>query len=732
MTSVSTERPASPSPAGRLAPLLDADSIVVVGASADPARLGGMPVRSLLDGGFPPDRLLLVNPKYREMHGLPCYASVDSLPWAPTLAILAIRAGDTLPTLERCHAIGIRAAVSFASGFAEEGEAGARAQQAIVDFARRTGMRVAGPNCIGVAGFRARVFATFIRNIARRAEPGPFAVVAQSGNMAALLRNTGLEAGMRHSYVASTGNEACIDLVDYLEHFHDDPDTGAVLGYVEQIRRGPAFLQVASRLRQAGKPLFLLKAGTSDRGAVATASHTAAIAGSDSAYRTAFRQVGVATATDPHRLVDLARLWRTGVRAGGRGACVVSLSGAGCALVADHLAREGVSVPALSTDTQARLRRQVPSYGMVSNPVDLTGQVTNDRDAFPAVLDAIAESPDTDVAVLYVMGGLLDAMAPDLIRVAARRDTLWIVIDTADDARSHDALEAGGVVVFRDMNRACSALGAYTRWCTDRAARWQPPGAVPTASPADPLPPEIAAARAARRELLTEVQSKSLLARAGLPMVSERLVTTADEACRAARALGFPVALKVVSADIPHKTEVGGVRLSLGDGPTVRRAFDEVIAAVRRARPDARIDGVVIQPFVGTGRPMLVGIVRDPVFGPMMTVGAGGTDAELDPDVAHRLLPVDEATARAMLDELRCRPLLHGWRGAAPADTDALASAMARLSDFFGRHGHAVAELELNPVVVKPAGQGCLAVDALIRLIDPEAPQPTGGDPDAT
>ncbi len=695
-----------------LRPLLEADSIVIVGASADFSRLGGMPIRSLLDGGFPASRMLLVNPKYAEIDGVACFPSIEALPWTPSLAVLAIRATDTLPALQRCHDRGIRAAVSFASGFAEEGADGVAMQQAIVAFADRTGMLVCGPNCIGFANFHRRLFATFLRNIARRADPGPLAVVAQSGNMAGLLRNIGLDAGLRYAHVVSTGNEACLDLCDYLGYFADDEHTGAVLAYAEQIRRGPEFLRVADALRAAGKPLFMLKAGTSQKGAEAAASHTAALAGSDVAFRSACRQLGVMTATDPHRLLDLVRLWHAGKRPAGRGACVVSLSGAGCALVADHLARDGVHVPTLGDATQRRLRAVVPSYGMVTNPVDLTGNVTNDRRSFPSVLEAIASAPEIDVAVFYVMGALLDAMAPDLIAVSQRSDTLLVVIDTADDARSHAALAEAGVVVFRDMNRASAALGTFLRWCARPSAGWRRPADQPR--PAAAAAVEVQSARAESRSALTEVEAKALLGRHGIPVVTESVAADAADAVRMAASIGWPVAVKVLSPDIVHKTEVGGVRLDLRDADAVRDAVAAVMASARNARPDARIDGVVVQRMAGPGVPMLVGIVRDPMFGPMMTVGMGGIEAELDPDVAHRLLPVDAALAHEMIGELRRRALLGGWRGAPPADVDALVTLMVRLSRFMHEAGHDIDELELNPVLVNR--HGAVAVDALIRL----------------
>jgi acyl-CoA synthetase (NDP forming) len=699
----------------RLTPLLDPESVVIVGASSNFSRTGGIPIENFIAGGFPRERLLLVNPKYPEIAGLPCSPSIAALPWTPDLAVLAIRAAETLPALAECHARGIRAAVVFASGFAEEASDETRAlQAALVRFADETGMVVAGPNCLGHVNYRKRVFATFLKNMATDSEPGPVAVVAQSGNMASVLRRASMGAGLRCSYLVNTGNEACTELAEYLEHFAEDADTQAVIGYVEQIRDGTRFMRVAARLRKAAKPLFLIKAGQSEKGAEATASHTAAMAGDGRAYRAAFAQLGIVTATDPYRLVDLVTMWRSGRRPGGLRACVLSVSGAGCALLADLLSAEGIALPTLGRETQARLRSVVPSYGMVSNPVDLTGQVTNDSAFFPVVMDAIADCPDVDAVVFYVMGYLLDQMAPDLIRVASGTGKLLVVIDTAVGATSHAALRAAGVAVFSDMNRGVGATAGWLHWSAGAATlQWEPAAAMTDVpSPA----PELLQARAEGRTLLNEVEAKSMLARAGLPMVQERIVRDADGAVAAAAAFGGPVALKILSPDIPHKSDVGGVALDLRDASAVRAAFDRVITSVARAQPAARRDGVVVQPMVQGGQSVLLGVVRDPVFGPMMTVGLGGVLTELYADVATRVLPVDAAMAGAMLRELRSFPLLDGYRGAVPADVAALIETMVGLSDFMLKHGAGIAELELNPVQVLRLGEGAVAVDALVRL----------------
>lgn len=703
-----------------LAPLLDPRSVVIVGASRDFNRTGGIPIENLLASDFARDAVLLVNPKYQEIAGLPCYPSIEDLPFAPDLAILAVRATEVLPALKQCAARGIQAATIFASGFAEENSPQTRLmQEEISEFAQAAGLVISGPNCLGHVNFRSGFYATFLKWPSQPTQAGGMAVVAQSGNMASVLWRAGREAGLGFSYLVNTGNEAGTGLAQYLEHFCDDPNTTGVVAYIEQLRDGPRFLRVAARMHELGKPLFVLKAGTSEKGAQAAASHTAAMAGSSAAYATAFAQVGAVSANDPVRLMDLARLWRSPALPTGKRVCIVSVSGAGCALLADQFARQNIDVPTLGAATQQALKGVVPSYGMVSNPVDLTGQVTNDTSFFSTVLDAIAADPDVDAIVFYVMGYLLDLMAPELLRVAPKSGKQCVVIDTGYGAKSHAELESAGIAVFQDMDRAVHAVAARLHWaCVRGTSHWRPADSTQPSAPAI----EIAQARAEGRLLLTEVQAKAMLGRAGLPMVQEELVRDANEAATAAQRLGFPVAVKVVSAQIAHKTDVGGVVLNVSDVESVRQAFAQVTGNARLACPDAEIQGAVVQPMAGDGQAVLLGIVRDSVFGPIMTVGLGGVLTELYQDVSRRVLPIDANAAEAMLRELRSFPLLEGYRGSPRADRTALVALMTALSTFMVASGHEIDELELNPVLVRPASPeqslapGAIAVDALVRL----------------
>ncbi|QHE87521.1 acetate--CoA ligase family protein [Hydrogenophaga sp. BPS33] len=699
--------------------LLAPRSVVLVGASPVMTRTGGIPVETYLSGGNPAIPFFLVNPKHSDIGGIRCYPSVAELPVAPDLAVLAIRAEEVLPTLQQCHQRGIPAAVIFASGFAEERTPQAEERQRRIEqFARDSGMRLEGPNCLGHANFKSRVFPSFLRKLDAY-QPGPVAIVTQSGNMAAVLMRSVHQAGLGMSYMVNTGNEASTGLAEYLEYFAEDPATELVLGYVEQVRDWPRFARAARRLRELGKALFLIKAGSSEKGAEATASHTAAMAGSAAAYAAAFQQLGIGVSSDPARLVDLASLWKLGRRPSRSRVCVVSLSGAVCALMADAFAMEGVSIPSFGLEAQREMRAVIPAYGMVSNPVDLTGQVTNDTHNLGRVLDALVSYDDVDAVVFYVMGHYLDQMAAQLVALAQRTRKLLIVVNTAPAACEQD-LRAAGIAVFGDLSRAVASTAAFLRWCVlDAGDAWTPRWREGGETPDHPV---ILRARADARALLDEAESKQLLAAAGLPVVSERMARTPQEAAQAQADFAGPVAVKVLSPDIPHKSDVGGVVLQVKDADAARAAFETVMANARQRCPQARVEGVVVQPMVTGGQAVLLGATRDPVFGWMLTAGLGGVLTEIYRDVSHRILPVDASMARAMLRELRCHPLLDGFRGAPKVDEQALVELMVSLSDFLEIHGDALAEVELNPVMVLPAPGGVVAVDALVRLLPDHQP----------
>ncbi|NMF89564.1 acetate--CoA ligase family protein [Aromatoleum petrolei] len=688
----------------RLSPLLQPRSIAMIGASNNAARIGGMPLDLLKHFGYE-GRVFPVNPKYEEIFGYPCYPDIESVPEAPELVVLAIGAADVTAMLRRCHARGARAAIIYAAGFAEMGGEGIALQEELERFAAESGMVVAGPNCMGFANLNLKAytaFATVFKNVPAQTGGGRASLVTQSGNVCsavfALMRQLGVEV----SHFINTGNEACLEYSEYLEFLAQDDETDCVVGYIEQLRDGRRFVDAALAFAEADKPLILYKAGETEKGSEAVRSHTSALAGNLALYKAGFRQLNVIQGRDFAQMADLA--WLSGFRhrAGGKRVAIVTLSGALGAILADKFIAAGLDVPTLPAEVQQALRDGIPDYGMVSNPIDVTGNIVNDPAFVRSVFGALASSDAVDTVVIYASGSLLDRMAEPLLEVCARHPRLFVAIDTGK-ATCRERLAAGGVPVFTDIGRAVQALAPFCHWLAGRdgVRRWAKLRRETTSAQKD-----YAVAG------LNEYETKRLLGEFGVPAVAEMPAGDADAAAKAAARIGYPVVLKVLSADIAHKTEAGGVRLNLADESQVRQAFAEILASARSYAPQARIDGVLVQAMSKGVAELIAGVTHDPVFGPALTVGLGGVLTELYCDVSHRLLPVDEAMVGEMLGELKAYPLLDGFRGRPKADVAAACGAIAAISRASAALGAAAQEIEINPLQVGTSG--AVAIDALL------------------
>lgn len=684
--------------------LLKPGSIAIVGASANATRVGGIPLHLLIEAGF--QNLYPINPNYGEIAGRQCYPDIESVPTQVDLVLLAISAEDVLPYLERCYAMGVKAAMVFAAGFSETQEPeGIARQAALKAFANRTGMRVAGPNCMGNANFIDRIFTTFGTSFRPEDPAGRTALLTQSGNMCATMYRMARRVGVAFSHVINTGNEADVEFSDYLKFLADDADTDAVLCYVEAVRDGPAFIEAAEAFRARGKLLAVYKVGASEKGADAARSHTAALAGNNKAYEAVFRQAGVAQAEDLATLTDLAYLHQFGARINGSASAIVSVSGAGGAILADALALRGADVPEFPEIIQEQLRSRIPAYGMVANPIDVTGNLVNNNDFLFDVMQLSADPDNVDVIIAYLPGYFLDRAVPQLERFAQATQKGIVVVDTFATG-NRAAVENAGIAYFDDFDRAARAIALYGAWRKKpmiKALRRQSVASWPR------LP--------AGHGALSEIAGKQALSAFGVPVVKDVVVNSINDARVVAHELGYPLVLKLVSPDIAHKTEYGLIKLGLSTQAAVADAYREVIAKAQ-ALPKIRIEGVAIEPMLSGGVELLVGVTRDPVFGWMLTVGLGGVWTELMKDVSHRLLPVDETNAKSMIRSLKGFPLLDGFRGKPKADIDAAAKAIAALSAAAMSADIRVREIEINPLLVLPEGRGAVAVDALVLFDD--------------
>ena len=687
--------------------LLNPGSIAMIGASANAGRIGGMPLELLTRFGYA-GGIYPVNPKYQEVFGKRCWPDIEAVPEPVDLAVLAIAAAEVTPMLRRCHAKGVRAAIVYAAGFAEAGGDGQRLQDELEAFVAESGMAVAGPNCMGFANLNTQAhtaFASVFKTAPAQSGPGMVSLLTQSGNVCAAVYAIARKLDLPFSHFINTGNEACLDFSQYLEYLAADPQTEIVLGYIEQLRDGERFVRACRELERQGKLLIALKAGNTDKGAQAVRSHTSALAGDRRVYAAAFRQLNVIEASDFAQIAHLASLATLRHRSAGKRVAVLTMSGALGAILADKFIGAGLDLPDLPEALQAVLRGGIPDYGMVGNPVDVTGNVVNDPDFVRTVLQALATTDAIDAVVVYAPGYMLDRMADALAEASRQHQRLFIAIDTGL-AQSRAALREAEVAVFDDLGLAVSALAPYLLWCEARGKPRIAPMPPLEAVPVPPLP-------------CNEADARAYVAAFGLPQARVHYARGADEAVAQAQAAGYPVALKILSADIAHKTEAGGVALGLADDAAVRAAFDQVRQAAAQAQPDARIDGVMVQKMERGVAELIVGATRDPVFGPVLTVGLGGVLTEIYQDTSHRLLPVDENVALQMLHELKAFALLDGYRGKPRADLAAACRSIVAIGNALLAAPAHVAEIEVNPLLIQEAGQGVAVLDALILPTTP-------------
>lgn len=692
-------------------------SIAVLGASPDLHRIRGRLLHQLRENGFP-GRILPINPSYQEIEGLPCYPSIAAAGAPVDLALVAIPAAGVAPALEECANAGVKNALIISSGFAEEGGAAGDMQAALVDVTQRTGIRACGPNCEGYYNALGKVATTFSPTVETKDDENRvlvsqhrIGVISQSGGIGFALFNRGQAAGIGFSYVISTGNEADLNMGDFLDYMVEDHHTHAVMLFCEAVRNGENFVAALAKARRIGKPVIAIKVGQSVAGSRASASHTASLSGSYTAYRAVFERYGVIEAEDADEAVAIAGVVLTCPLPKGRRVGIITPSGGGGVWMADTLSAHGLVVPPLSPAMQATLRPLMPSYGASGNPVDVTAQGSGTGPAVMSAMERLAESDEIDMLVLITSLTSETRVSLDTERVravaarCAKPMTVWTY--TLPSAFGREKAAGCGLFVHSDLRNVGAALGKLAAYAE---ALTRPIPALPAAADVTPIPPGLP-------RILPEYAAKQWLA-AFLPPSRETLATTAAEAADAASALGFPVALKIQSPDLPHKTEAGGVRLGLTDANAVREAYDAMMRDVLVHKPDATIDGVVVQCMAPKGHELVIGMVNDATFGPVMMVGFGGVTVELYGDVAHSPAPVDATEAKRMICSLRSAPLLTGFRGSKPIDLAPIATLIARLSDAALAHTGRIADMEFNPVILHADGSGLTIADALITLKD--------------
>lgn len=714
------EQAAAASALGRF---LTPQSIAIVGASADAGTIRGRLLDYLIQRDYA-GAIYLVSPSQPEIRGRKTYPTLASIDAPIDLVLIATRADVTLSIVEECARIGARFAICYSSGFAEAGEEGEAEQRRLGEVARNSGLRICGPNTAGFFNARDAIPATFARNIdGRRAPiasgrqgPGTVSIVAQSGGLGfAMSDRCRAEHGLGINFAISTGNEADLGTLDFVEHLVGDEATKAILLLVEALKDVDRLPAIAQRALTAGKPIIVSKFGRTEAGSRAINSHAGRLTGSSAAYDAAFARHGLLATDDENEMADLAAAFSLFPLPSGNRVAIMTTSGGAGVWMADACEAAGLEVPILDDATQAELAKYVPSYGATHNPVDLTAQVTVNplggvtESPLVGSLAALHDSDSIDAVILIANmsdGDVLAREQQGLSALAARlRKPVLLYSHAPASPKSLELAQQIGLSVFASTRRVARTLGAMVRYAQSRAEM------AADLAPAQPLAAQEIAALA---DGLVEYEAKALLARHGQPGGNEVLARSAAEAVAAAREIGAPVALKIQSAAIQHKTEVGGVALGLEGEDAVRGAYEKMMATVGEKRPDAAIDGILVQKMLKPGTEFALGIVRDPDFGPLMMVGLGGVFIEILKDVTVEPLPVSRDKAMAMLRRLKAWPILDGARGRAPLDVEALAGAMEQLSRLVEGSGDAVREIDLNPVFVYPRGEGIAIADALV------------------
>lgn len=691
----------------RLDMFLYPKSIAVIGASDDPSRIGGRTIFNIKRGGFA-GPTYPINPGRQTVQGLPAYPTITAVPDPVDTAIIALPGELVVPAVEECVAKGVRGVVIFSAGFNEAGAEGERRQQRLSEIVASSSMRVVGPNCLGVFNANNGAWLSFTTQFQEPVAGPLIGMVSQSGGSAAHILRLAQDRGLAITTFITTGNEADVHFgegLDALAH----SDSKVILAYIEGIRDAQSFVLGLEAARAARKPVITLKVGRTSAGAAAAASHTASLAGEDRVYDAVFERYGVCRARSTEDLLDVAyAAAEAPALPRGNRMGVVTISGGMGAQIADAADEVGLVLPALDAASQCRLRELCP-VGAPANPVDITAQVSTDPGLCAASIRVILESSACDMIFAFVgvyagVPSLSEHILGDLAALRADYPDVPIALGVACSEEVRQRYRAAGFLVFDEPARGVRALGALR----DFAVAFDRPA--PETATLEDVP-------LVQRRLFSEATAKALLAKVGIRSPEERNCLSPSEVEQAALALQFPIALKILSPDILHKTEIGGVVLGIADAAEARIAAEAMLARVSTTAPQARIEGFLLSEMAPPGIEMILGTRIDPVLGPLVMVGLGGLTAELFEDVAIRLAPVSAADAKAMVESLRAYPLLDGYRGAAKADVAALVEAIVHLSRLAAANAVSLATIEINPLRVLPVGQGVLALDAVVETL---------------
>jgi len=679
-----------------LDPFFNPHGVAVIGASNDPHKLGHGVVRNLIEYRYR-GPIYPVNPKADDILGRPCYSSITDVPDPVDLAIIIVPAPVVAGVVDQCGRRGIQHLIVVSGGFSESGPEGQAREEALLEAAARHKIRVIGPNCIGTIDTHTPINTTFVVGMP---QPGDIGFVSQSGAICAVVIDWAQGAGVGFSRIASLGNQVDVSETEMLTVLASDPQTRVITAYIEGVADGRAFMEAAEEAARS-KPVVVLKGGYGESGAKAVASHTGALAGSAEAYDAAFQHSGVLRADTMETLFDWARALAWQPLPEGNRVAVLTNAGGPAVLAVDAIEAAGLQLAPLTEDTCEYLRSRLPDASSVNNPVDILAG--SGPGLYAIALDALLSDPTVDAALViqapqdwFLPASLAEVVAE--VAAVHHKPVLASIMGLTSVDQALAILHRRRVPNFAFPERAASALAAMLS-----RREW-------LETPDEPAVALQGIDYKAAREALSREDFAGALAAYGIILPPTRPAVDATEAAQTANQIGYPVALKLDSPAFSHKSDVGGVALNLEDAAAVRAAFEQIVGAARAAAPEASVDGVLVQKMLTGGQELIVGVRRDPQFGPLALVGSGGVEVELRRDVATGIAPLSDAQANRLLDATYAGIRLRGWRGIPAADRTAVIEAMRRVAQIACDFPE-ISELEINPLYVLPEGEGAFAVD---------------------
>jgi acetyltransferase len=707
--------------AQELSRLLDPESVAIIGVSENPSRIGGRLFKYLTKHGYK-GHLALVNPKYPELNGVACYPSVSDIPVQIDCALIAVPGKYVLTVLSECADSHVGSAVIFSSGFAEMGGSGKEAQNKIKELARTKNLRVCGPNCIGLINFNNHVALSFSQLLEiETLRPGNIGFISQSGALGGSLVNRAQDSKIGLSYFISSGNEADLEVSDYIKYLvlHDQ-NTKVIAAVIEGFKDGAKFIEAAELALTHQKPLIVLKIGETEVGQKAAASHTGSMTGSDAVIDAVFSQKGVIRVHNYDELFQTASLFSKGRIPHGGKVGILTSTGGGGIIMADYYTKLGLTVPEPSIKTQDLAAKEIAAFGNVANPFDLTGQIFSDPDMFKRCMKLFVEDDNFDIVQVNVsmVAGQSSEQRASMLLEAIGESTKPIVSWWAAGSLSEPGirlLNGSDVALFRSPERCAAAVKSLVEYYQFLETHSDP---APSASVAvDSISAQKAEnLLAAGDKNLSEHQSKALLDLYGIPVTREMVAASAHDAVRFAEEIGFPVVLKVDSPDILHKSEANAIRVGVGSKEEITQIYDELIDNARKYNSNARINGISVQEMIQGGSEVMIGMSQDPQFGPTIAFGLGGIFVEILKDISLRVAPLSPADAEQMVKEIKGYPILTGVRGKRRSDIEAIVDVLQKISRMAQDWKGTISEIDINPLIVFDEGRGVKAADALIVL----------------